>query len=65
MNTYTSDSRGYMLFKDGQPIGGAGTIARAWEKKKRHWRHVRADVKMFSEAGKREAAKLNAATVPA
>jgi hypothetical protein len=57
--TYTSNSTGYMLFKDGVPQGGAGTIDNDHAKRKRNWQHIRADVRIFAEAAKRECDKRN------
>lgn len=57
--TYMSASTGYTLFKDGVSQGGAGTIDNGYAKRKRHWQHVRADLKMFTEAAKRECDKRN------
>jgi hypothetical protein len=52
--TYTSNSCGYTLFKDGAAVGGAMTLSTAThtsDGRVRHWRHRRADIKMFREAG--------------
>lgn len=51
--TFTSDSMGYMLFKDGKPMGGAGVLHRP------HGRHSKANAKMFREDAERECAKRN------
>ena len=50
--TYTSDSCGYMLFRNGIPQGGArilGTATHTSEGKIRHWKHRRADIKENAE----------------
>ncbi len=55
--TFTSDSKGYMLFKDGVPQGGAGTMGSETHLangKRRPWQHRRADVKMFHDTAKRQ-----------
>ena len=62
MWTYTSNSCGYMLYKDGKPVRGAGTDSTSTHTRDgriRHWRHRQADVKMFAETGRRECEKLN------
>lgn len=62
MWTYTSNSCGYMLYKDGKPMGGAGTNSTPTHTKDgriRHWQHRRADAKMFAEIGQRECDKRN------
>lgn len=59
--TYTSNSCGYMLFKDGAALGGSttlGTTTHSSDGRVRHWRHRSADIKMFSEAGHAAVQKL-------
>lgn len=54
--TYTSDSCGYTLFKDGVMQGGGrtlGTATHTADGRIRHWRHRRADSKMFRETAQR------------
>ncbi len=54
--TFTSNSLGYLLYKDGKPQGGACTLGPAThtaDGRRRHWRHVRADRLMFQEEAKR------------
>jgi hypothetical protein len=48
--SYGSNSSGYTLFYRGVPIGGAG----AQHTGRRHWRHVRADVRMYADNAARE-----------
>jgi hypothetical protein len=48
--TFTSDAYGYMIYYRGKPLGGAGTK----ERNKKHWRHARADRKMFHDDAERE-----------
>ena len=46
--TFTSDSCGYMLFKDGLPQGGArtmGTRTHTEDGRRRHWKHIKADTR--------------------
>lgn len=60
--TFTSDSRGYMLFKDGVPQGGAGTLStrtHTRDGQRRHWRHIRADITMFRDTAARLCARHN------
>lgn len=47
--------KGYMIFYKGNPIGGAGTLPSS---KPKHWRHKRADVKMYTEQSDREIEQL-------
>lgn len=50
--TFTSDSCGYILYLDGKPQGGAGTLGTAThteDGRRRAWQHVRADLKMFHD----------------
>lgn len=45
--TYTSDSCGYMLFKDGKSAGGArtmGTRTHTSDGRRRAWQNVRKDI---------------------
>ncbi|MFK4706012.1 hypothetical protein ABIC83_002851 [Roseateles asaccharophilus] len=61
--TFTSNSCGYMLFKNGEPQGGAGTLGTAThtrDGRARHWKHRRADSGMFKAAGQRECDRRNA-----
>lgn len=53
--SFTYDPTGYMLTYKGKPIGGAGTKAPST-----HWRHRRADLKMYREAAQRELSHLAA-----
>lgn len=56
MWTFTSDSCGYMLFRDGVCKGGArtmGTATHTSDGKRRHWKHVKADRKQHRETAKR------------
>ena len=56
MWTFTSDSCGYMLFKDGVPQGGVGTMGTAThtaDGRRRHWKHIKADRKENFEQAKR------------
>jgi len=60
--TFTSDSCGYVLLKDGAPQGGVGTLGTAshtGDGRVRAWQHRRADAKMYREAAKRECDKRN------
>lgn len=62
--TFTSNSTGYMLYKDGVPMGGArtlGTATHTTDGRIRHWRNKRADIKMFADQGRTECARRNAA----
>ena len=61
--TYTSSSCGYMLYRDGVPQGGAGTLGTAThtaDGRRRHWSHVKADIKMHAESAKRQCDVNNA-----
>ena len=61
--TYTSDSCGYMLYRDSVPQGGArtlGTATHTADGRRRHWRHRTADSKMFAESAKRQCDVNNA-----
>lgn len=63
MWTYTADSLGYMLYKDGKPVRGArsmGSYSRTRDGRVRHWKHQIADAKMHKETAERECARLNA-----
>ena len=46
--TYSADAYGYMIVYKGKEIGGVGTDGRP----AKHWRHARADSKMFNENAK-------------
>lgn len=62
MWTFESNAQGYMLFQNGEPVGGAGTLGTATHAsngKRRHWRHVRANAKMFREEAERECVRRN------
>lgn len=60
MWTFTSDSKGYMLFKDGVAQGGASTLPdNAYQRTRRHWRHVRANIVMHRETAARICAQRN------
>ena len=53
--TFQSDSRGYMLYYRGEPIGGAGTMPRSTGREPpKHWRHRRADARMHADAARRQ-----------
>jgi hypothetical protein len=59
--TFTSDSCGYMLYFNGNPIGGArtlGTATRTSSGTKRHWRNIAKDRVMHAETARRECAEL-------
>lgn len=61
--TFTSDSCGYMLYRNGIPQGGArslGTASHTSDGRVRHWKHRRADVKMHAETAQRECDRRNA-----
>ena len=61
--TFTSDSCGYVLFKDGVPQDGArtlGTRTHTSDGRRRHWKHVQADIKMYRETAQRLCAERNA-----
>jgi len=54
--TFTSDSCGYTLFKDGVPQGGGRTLNTAThtsDGRRRHRQHRKADIKMFRETAQR------------
>lgn len=60
--TFKSDSLGYMLFKDGEPQGGArslGSYSHTSDGRVRHWKHRRADAKMHAETAQRECDRRN------
>lgn len=60
--TFTSDSCGYMLYHDGKPMGGAGTLGTASHTRDgrvRHGKHRRADAKMYRETAQRECDRRN------
>lgn len=48
--TFKYDAYGYMLYFHDKPIGGAGTL----ERNRKHWKHIRADLKMNRENAERE-----------
>jgi hypothetical protein len=48
---FTYSHKGYMLTYKGKPIGGAGTLPTG---KPKHWKHQRADLKMYREDANRE-----------
>jgi len=50
--TYTSGMKGYTIYEDGEFRGGAMVLNRP-----RHWRHQRANVKMFRELAQTECAR--------
>ena len=59
--TYSSNSCGYTVFKDGAAVGGAttlGTATHTCDGHVRHWRHRRADFKMFRDDGQAAVQKL-------
>jgi hypothetical protein len=61
--TFTSDSCGYMLYRDGVPQGGArtlGTATHTSDGRVRHWKHRRADIKMHHETAERICRERNA-----
>lgn len=54
--TFTSNSQGYMLFKDGVAQGGVGTLGTAThtaDGRRRAWQHRAADSKAFREEAQR------------
>ncbi len=57
--TFTADCKGYMLYRDGVPQGGAGVLERP-----RHWRHQRANRVMFAEQARRECQQRNSQENP-
>lgn len=60
--TYTSDSCGYTLFKDGVSQGGArtmGTATHTADGKRRSQQAIKADRKMFAESARRQCDVLN------
>jgi len=55
--TYEADAKGYRLFYKGRYIGGANEGG--WKEKPLHWRHARANVKMFGEQAQMEIGYLS------
>lgn len=49
--TFVVDRYGYMLYYKGMPLGGASTLDK---NRKMHWKHARANIKMYSETSERE-----------
>jgi hypothetical protein len=65
MWTFTSDSTGYMLFLNGKPMGGAGTLkTQTYNPRRRAWQHIRADAKMYREQAARICLERNASGFP-
>ena len=61
--TYTSNSCGYMLYLDGKPQGGAGTLGsrtHTSDGRRRHWTHIKADIKMHADTARRMCEERNA-----
>ena len=61
--TYTSDSCGYMLYKDGEPCGGArtlGTATHTSDGRRRNHRAIKADIEMHAATAKRICDQRNA-----
>lgn len=62
-HTFTYNSTGYMIYRDGKPIGGVGTRGTAShtsDGRKRHWKHRRADLLMYRDQAQRECDRLDA-----
>jgi hypothetical protein len=60
--TYTSNSCGYMLYKDGVSQGGVGTLGtktHTSDGRRRHHTAIRADVKMYAESAQRQCDQRN------
>lgn len=53
--TFTYNSRGYMLYGNGKPLGGARSMPSG---RRRAWQSIRADLKMHAESARREIAAL-------
>lgn len=53
--SYTCNTRGYMLYYKGHPLGGAGTLP---SDKPMHWRHKRANLHMYKESAEYDIARL-------
>lgn len=65
--SYQSSSLGYMIFCNGQPLGGAqsaGSATRTSRGTRRSWQAVRADVKMHAETARRVIGELAAGLGP-
>ena len=61
--TFTSSATGYMLFRDGKPQGGAGTLgtaSRTADGRRKHWRNVQKDRVMHAETARRMCERNNA-----
>jgi hypothetical protein len=57
--TFRCGESGYMIFYRGQPIGGAGTLRHTTGREpSMHWRHRRANIRLFADAARREIARL-------
>lgn len=62
--TFTSDSCGYMLYRNGVPQRGArtqGTASHTSDGRVRHWKHRKADAAMYAEQARRQCEELNSA----
>lgn len=60
--TFTSNSCGYMLYKNGEPQGGVGTMGTAThtsDGRRRSWQARKADVNMYAETAQRLCKKNN------
>lgn len=61
--TYTSTATGYMLYKNGVPQGGAGTlgtVSHTSDGRRKHWRNVQKDREMFAAQAKAQCDRNNA-----
>lgn len=59
--TYTNNSRGYTVYKNGIAQGGAGTLDNQYRAQRRSGFHNAANAKLFQESAERETERLRKA----
>lgn len=65
--TYEATSTGYMIYCNGQPIGGVrtqGTAKHTSDGRRKSWQNRMADTQMFQQQAKKTCAELEAGNGP-